>query len=259
MLRRYPLTALLLIATIVVNVVFVTVDLPGRLDRRALFAGLLLGEMGAFAIWAARGSGHRLARVSLLVIASCLIGLATGGSAMLDRYQWLAILVGYTFSVYLLAVFISFIRKTAVQRSGVIDSEPTWQVSLIELFGWTILVAIASFAARFMEFRFFRLDNHILEKAILLLILPTMLAANIRNDLRDLSRGWAFRIVLVVATTVTAYALHTHEPHFALPLILGQGGYLVLWYFVLGMDRIVDEARQHKERLIETNDSQGKG
>ncbi len=250
MLRRNPLTILLLIATIVVDIVFVTVRLPGGLDKRALFAGLLFGQMAACAIWAARGSsGHRLGRGSLLVIAACLIGLASGGSALLGRYQWLAILVGYTLTVYGATVLLAFAQKYTSQKSEDSPAEPTWQVSIIELFGWTILVAIASFAARSMEFGFIRLDNHIIEKVVLLLALPLTLATFIRKDLGDLSQGKAATIVLVVLTVVIAYLLRTRDPNIALPLIFGQGGYLVLWFLVLGMDRLVRQAQGTEEQV----------
>ena len=236
MLRRYPLTILLVIATLVVDLVLTTTRVVEPGSRRPLLAGLLFGQSAVLALWAAWGGGHRLGRVSVMVITVGLVSLATGGSALMGRFHWLAILGGYTVAVYLVALAFRVVGGYRSRKDAQTE-EPVWQVSLIELFGWTILVAIVSFAARSMDFSFVRPGTQLFEKTVAVLVLPMTLAAWIRKGLDDLANArWAW-VPFAGLMLLAMLLLKWRDPRGAELLMLSQGGYLFLWYFVAGLDR----------------------
>ena len=255
MLRRHPLTLMLLLTTLVVDVTLVNIHLPMNVGKRGLLAGLLFGQTAVLAMWAAWGGGHRLARVSTLVVITCLLSLYSGGRALLGTYQWLAILIGYALAVYVFAVVLSFwrhYRSTTPEHSA---NQPAWQVSLIELFGWTILVAIVSFVARSMEFDFARLDRYVIEKTLLALTVPFVFASQVRE--REFEIGPGKAILVFCLSPLVGFLLRIYEPLFATPLVLSQAGYLVLWFFVRGLDRKLQHETNADESQTEAEPQDG--
>ena len=268
MFRRHPLTNLLLIASILIDVA-ICVSLPEEvLGRpwlslrhpwahllRSSLSGLLLGQTAALAYWAVWGTGQRLARVSTMVVATCLIGLATGGYALLNRYQWMTVLFTYTVCIYAASTFMASTTRYLSKKKGPSEQQANWQISLIEMFGWTILVAIASFAGRSMDFRFLQSNDHVIAKIAAMLVLPLCLAGAIRSRLDSLTqsrRYWTCFTILLVSLVI---AFREIEPRIALPLILSQVGFLMSWFTVMGMDRLMREAKAIQQSL--TDELQG--
>ncbi len=247
MIRERPLSWLFCIASIVVDLAFLAMAGRYVISEHVILAGLLLGQTAILAIWAGTGGGHRLGRASVMVVATGLVALATGKHALGNWKQWLAVLFGYTLSVYVAAVLISIRRTLAAQRADAHTPASRWQVPLIELFGWTIIVAIVSFAARSMAFDFIRPGDHALEKIVAILATPILFAMCIKNDIRDLSRGLAFWIVLGILAA--AALLHWRE-RWGVLLIATQTCTMVFWYMVLGLDHVMCEARAIEEKKL---------
>lgn len=247
MIRRHPLTTLLLIATLVVDVTLMVVGGGRDVRLRTALAGLLLGQTGALALWAVWGSGHRLGRVSVLVVATCAIALATGGKAMLGTQQWLAILASYTLAVYLWSLMVAAGNAYTGRIKSQEDDGPSWQVSLIELFGWTILVAIVSFASRSMSFTFLRSDTYVPLKAALLLATPAMLAAGVRSSLDDFTPSKLYWFCFAGAAVSVVVVFNLVENIVGVPLILAQVGYLVIWFVVVVLDRSMRDTKTDDE------------
>ena len=118
---------------------------------------------------------------------------------------------------------------------------------LIEFFGWTIIVAIISFGARHMEFNFFRVGDHVIEKIITLLAFPILLAIFIKKDIRDLGTRNAF--LLVGGLIATATFLQLRE-RWGAALIIAQANYLIIWQIVLTLDHMMSEARATEEKRL---------
>ena len=236
MIRRHPLLILLLLATTVVDVTLIW-RIGWHFTARTVFSGLVLGQTGALALWAVWGQGHRLARVSTMVVATGLIALATGRTALLGPAQWLAILSVYTFIVYLGTLLLAAGQSYAERNREQESDRSAWQVSLIELFGWTILVAIASFAARSMDFVFLKTNTLIPLRVGLIVMAPLALAAGIRKGLTGLTSSKLYWLGFAALIPVGTIALRYYEPRTAVPLILGQTGYLLIWLLVLLLDR----------------------
>lgn len=258
MIRNHPLLLLFLVASVTVDVVLLKMGHPREFLNRALLSGLLFGQTAALAIWAVWGRGHRLARVSCMVVVTCVLAYATGGRTMLSNYQWLSVLCVYTLAVYLWSLLIAAGRAYTSKSDGVPSEGPSWQVSLIELFGWTILVAIASFAARSMEFTFLQTNSYIALKVFGLLAVPAFVASGVIKGLEGFTSSKWYWIVFVVALAPLGYLFRTLEPLTAVPMLLAQTGYLLTWLLVLRLDRAMrHRANDESQEAIPTNGESG--
>ena len=236
-MRKQPLLTLLLLATASADIALTYQSGVRDFTTLAMLLGLLLGQTGALALWTVWGRGLRLARLSTLVVGTCLLAFVAGPHTSLGRNQWLAILCIYTLIVYLGSLTIAAAGAYASRSSPENGRGPAWQVSLIELFGWMILVAIASFAARSMEFHFLRNNTYIALKVGAMVAVPLTLAGGIRNGLTDFTRSKYYWFFFAAILTTTIVALPRLEPRMGLGLILAQAGYLLTWVLVLQLDR----------------------
>ena len=241
MIRDRLLIWLFIIASVVVDFAFLTMARNGGSELLGVSSGLILGQTAALAIWAAVGQSHRLMRVSVLVVATGLLATMTGGYTLVREFEWLALLSGYTTLILVTTILINTLRERAD-----IEAKPRrLQVPLIEFFGWTIIVAIISFVACHMEFNFFRVGDHVIEKIITLLAFPILLAIFIKKDIRDLGARNAF--LLVGGWIAPAIFLQLRE-RWGAALIIAQANYLIIWQIVLTLDYLMSEARATEEK-----------
>ena len=140
---RRPLTCLFWIAALCGGVVGLR-DHP----QSDWFVALLFGQLYIVAAWAAVGGAHRLARGGVLVavpLVPAAIALWAGDSSD-EPQQTLAfamIVTGITFAAtWSLATILGVIGARRHEGIG-----PRWQISVTEILGWTIVAAIASWAA----------------------------------------------------------------------------------------------------------------
>ena len=143
-----PLVWLFVAASAVID--FVLWRTPeGIYSADGVLTGLVLGQVGVLAAWAALGKGHRLGRAGVLVAVTAGLALWTGSEAPSGRGVWLAVLAVYAGFVAGAGVVIDSVATRAERTSG--DGEG-FRLPLVELFGWTIVAAVVSFAARHMDF-----------------------------------------------------------------------------------------------------------
>ena len=144
MFRDRPLTWLFILASIAVDsVMFFS-------GPRAVFEGILVGQIAAVAIWAAIGQSHRLTRGSLLVVAVGVLAIVPYRSFDLYSHT-LTFMAAYALVIVVTSLFIVWLRNQVRIRFDGEREEAPLKIPLIEFFGWTIVVAIASLGARYMN------------------------------------------------------------------------------------------------------------
>ena len=246
MLSERPLIWLFILATITVDLVLMTVETTHG-AWSALKLGLVLGQLAALAIWTVRSRLHRLTRISCLVLTAGLLPY------LIDVYQgptstWMAFYSGYAFLIILVTIASDLMRYQLRDKSRSEDSVRRWQIPLIEFFGWTIVVAMISFAARHMDFTFLRQET--LQIVMALVAVPVLLSLCIRRDLRDLRAFSAMAIALV--TCIAAYCV-SDAAELGEYVILVQVAFLILWMALLGMDDMMFYAKSQRKPLQELN------
>jgi len=188
------------------------------------------------AFWSANGQTHRLARGAWLVaILGMLAYLAS--SIVVESFGEMLAFFSVHASILIFVAVLSNLTRWYVsdyRKSG--TSTGRWQIAIIELFGWTIIVAVASFGGRYMEFSFFRGNAIAIAMVIMtvMLAVPVAITLVVKNDLRDLNR---FTSLLLVAVFCGAgfFGAQLSEQFFW--GIVAQTFYLLLWFFVRGLDR----------------------
>lgn len=145
MFRGRPLHWLFLLASI-------AIDLAMYFGGKGLiFEGLIVGQVAALGIWAALGQAYRLTRGSLLVVGIAILALLPGYRSLYTYPRNLTFMGAYALAVVITSLLVAWLRKRVrVRFAGEAEQSPL-KVPLIEFFGWTIIVAVASFGARHMD------------------------------------------------------------------------------------------------------------
>ncbi len=142
MFRDRPLTWLFILATVVVDL---TMFFGGG---GAIFNGILVGQVAATAIWAAIGHSHRLTRGSLLVVTVGVLAILPVNGIYENVLTFMA---SYALVIVATSSVVVWLRNRILVRLNGDREKAPLKVPLIEFFGWTIVVAVASFGARYIE------------------------------------------------------------------------------------------------------------
>lgn len=159
MFRDRPLTWLFIVATVCLDLLWVAAFSDGdsrarsNLQEQSLigFAGLgsFLAQSTALAVGATFASGPKFIRASVVVVGNALIAFFSFRGMGSEAKAWLAFFILHASVSIAVAVFLRLIQFFRNRKRA----SDVWQTSLIELFGWTILVAILSFGFRFTDFQ----------------------------------------------------------------------------------------------------------
>ncbi|NOY30790.1 MAG: hypothetical protein GXP28_11670 [Planctomycetes bacterium] len=226
MFRDRPLTWLFVIATICVDL---TQIIDGSVEAAPLwFRGFELGQIAVLAIWAVRGRIHRLLRASCLVLVTSFLGCFSYATPLV-----MGLFSIYAFAIYVVTLVVYVYRGRRDQEEKSAAKKP-FQVPLIEFFGLTIVVAIAAYFVRVVDFVGVWKLVSFWEWTIMLAI-PCSFVASTRNDLRDIGRGRA--CVIVVVAIAAGWSVSDK-----LFMIVVQMAYIVAWMVVLGLDNVISEA-----------------
>ena len=233
-----PLIQLFLMATLALDLVFsIANEVSDFVSIMKL--GLILGQLAALAIWAIRGHMHRLARISCLVVA---VGLLT---SMIDidpspKSIWVTFHAVYALLVVMGTGLCDYVGHRIGDDNQDGPSARRWQVSLIECFGWTIVVAMISYGVRDMNFGFFHLNNVVLLAA--LLAVPICVPLFFQRNVCEMK---PMRVVVwVLISIVAAIVVGNRAPvEFGSFVVLFQLVYLVLWIAV----QYMDNTQQHPQ------------
>lgn len=151
-----PLTLLFLLATACLDAL-VAVKGFERVGSQALTSGILIGQMFATGCWLVGGRMHRLIRGAVLVIVAALlttiICLAMGAPNNRFEHEWGRVVAVVT--AFLAAAAASTALCLYLNRRFVGNRRPSFDVfryPLAEMFGWMIVIAVASCAMRLARF-----------------------------------------------------------------------------------------------------------
>lgn len=149
MFRERPLTWLFVVATICVDLVLFAGDWS-NLKVAVWNIGLLLGQSAALGIWAAVSERHRLERGALFVVGQIALTLIACFSRNDPELTKWGTIIG-TNSIYGIATLTIALLLRIILQISLKSSTPV-RFSLIELFGWTLVVSIASAVMRQASF-----------------------------------------------------------------------------------------------------------
>jgi hypothetical protein len=153
-LRIGPLTGLLLLATLSVDIALLAIDSEGV---ESIYAILIIGQCIVLGGWLAVGSAHRLLKASLFLLAvtgiASLITLKFYEPPHYTADKAFPSALGASLCLACSAALIGLLSEsilTAVERRCALDDDsPRFQFPVVELFGWTIVIALASIILRF--------------------------------------------------------------------------------------------------------------
>ena len=152
MLREHPITTLLIVATVAGDLAAANAVDTLVADSGLVFLGLILGQAGCAAIWAATGETHRLARAGWFLL---ILGLLALVGARGDWGQWqnaIAVLGPYALIVIALIGCCRAAMLWHDRAQAASASVARWRFPVAELFGWTIIVALVCLITRNLEF-----------------------------------------------------------------------------------------------------------
>ena len=241
-----PLTTLLIVASVVLDAVLVVKARYPR-EYSGLLSGLILGQIGALAIWAAASEAHRLSRGAMLVVVTAAAAVLTGRQVANNVNNWLGLLAGYAFSVWLSVTLLEVVRPRWASRDPRDDDSQRWRIPLIEVFGWTIVVALISFGARHMEFKFLQRggDVYVTMVAILLFPVVSSLLFSAEFHWRELLKGALFITAAHAVATLIVY--QRGRGPLLVSVMWTQAAYLAAWNLVRGIENRLPAASSSVE------------
>ena len=231
MFRERILIWLFITASVVVDIALFAAAISSREPSRlnALLAGLAYGQVGALAIWTVTGRMHRLARGACLIVATVPLTLLSIGSETRFFQQNLTLNATYAVIVMAAVAIVAVVRRVAKSKW---QQQETLQAPLIELFGWTIVVAIASFGARFMDFQIVERGLRKFPVTLTLLAIPLIAEILYRPMFRP-RHLWKWLVFVAAAYAMGCYLV---ERRFAPLVFATQAIYLAAWMVVRSLE-----------------------
>jgi hypothetical protein len=224
MLRERPLTWLFILATVVVDLALSV----GR--QRPVFSGILMGQVAAIAIWAVVGQSHRLTRGSLLVVA---VGVLAILPEHLSVYSsTLTLMAAYALVWVATTLVVVWLRNQVRNRFEGNREKAPLRVPLIEFFGWTIVVAIASFGARYMNFDVWRAVPQDSTFYTLVYAIPPIALILFDSRFRSLH---LVKAVLFIGGVFLTVSVLLSEIHFGV-IVTISAVYLTAWLLVRSIE-----------------------
>lgn len=231
MLRDRLLTWLFITASVVLDLALLAAAITSRDPYRfqALLEGLAFGQIGALAIWTVTGRVHRLARGACLILATGPLTLISIHGETRFFQPSLALMATYAVIVMMAVASITIVRRIAESKR---QQQEALQAPLIELFGWTIVVAIASFGSRFMDFQI--LERGLTKLPITLTLLAIPVIAEILRRPKFRPRHLLKWLVFVGAAYAAGYYLA--DRRFSPIVFATQAACLAAWMVVRSLE-----------------------
>lgn len=246
--RNYPLTWLFIIATVCVDAAVLLTSAAGsvlRDDTGMRFYAwnyVLPAQFSCLAVWAVYGTSQRLVKATWVTLACGLLLALTWYTVepafrvetiSFNFIQFFAVLIG-----------VGLLRVAGVGKQLTKTDEP-FQISLVEIFGWTMIVALWAFGLRFAGVNFL-IDAYwwvwIVTAAVAPLAVTPILFANVSLGSRP------FALLAVYLFALIAYAIGKRFmegplPLWALSMAVTQITYISAWWAVVRTDEVMQERR----------------
>jgi len=241
---------LFIAATVAVDLVAHTVA-ESVILTEVLLVGFVLGQVGALAIWAGNRGIHRLARAAWLVIITGILAWVIDPSERDPPSEWLALLSGYALIAWAMNLLIKFAYRQMNRASPEWSSEQRWQIPLIEIFGWTVVVAVASFGARHMTFGIFDADPTTALAIAAFCLVPLGVSLLFHGTRASWYRHIAKALCWIGVSWLIGAAIV--PPLSGLETILSiQAAYLVAWMIVVSPSGPISDQAQSDELVEES-------
>ena len=202
--------------------------------RGPVFEGVVVGQVATIAVWAATGQSYRLTRGSLLVVGVGVLALLSGARSPKVYSRTLTLMAAYVLVVVVTTLAIVWLRSRLRSRFGNDPSKTPLQVPLIEFFGWTIVVAIISFGARYMDVQFLERVQHLFPVYLLTYAIVPLALILFESKFRFLQLISAALFLAVV------YWMGTHffgrGPWYGLKVV-STAGYLTAWLLMRNIEQ----------------------
>ncbi len=242
MFRARPLTWLFVIATGCVDLAMILPPLhsPNVVNGdlpRLIFMWGVPAQLSLVAAWSAIGNGHRLARGAILTLGVFLAALLTAQFS----YSWRDLLSFYMVHIVLVCG-IALLMNSAGWLPGLspLTKQPKqkFQFPVVEMFGWTCIVAIWSFAGRHA-----RIDDDFYGLFFANSVTIPLFVIALLGRLS----GWWFRVFLLLLAygaaifmaRLTAGRFDSDVGFVLLGMNLTQVTYLALWCVVRRLDDVM--------------------
>jgi hypothetical protein len=242
MFRNYPLTCLFILATICVDLVVALTSVqnsvlaPESGLRFKVWNFGIPAQVSTLALWAIYGTTHRLTKATVVTFAGGILLLVTAivlgqphfnESISFNFIQILFVLAGGTIFWLL-----------GIGKSGR-NAETSFRFSLVEMFGWSMIVALWAFALRSMNAGLL-VDRYFVLWIVTASVTPILL---IPVHFSKFSMAWrcgalgaVFGIVLAAYGIADRYVSDNPIALWALSMSITQIIYITAWRIVWRMD-----------------------
>lgn len=247
--RNYPLTWLFIIATVCVDVAVLFTTDWGSVSsadtglRFYVWNYAIPAQFSCLAVWAIYGKTQRLAKAAWITLA-CGLLLALTWYTVEPMFRVETISFNFIqFFVVLAGVGLQ--RAGGIGKHSPTEANELVRFSLVEIFGWTMIVALWAFALRFAGVNFI-VDAYwwvwLVAAALAPLLVAPILFANLSLGARP------FALLTLYLTTLIAYAIGRRFmdgplPLWALSMALTQITYISAWWAVVRTDEVMQERR----------------
>lgn len=255
MLRRYPITTLFIIATICVDVALVvTANRQDLLNSDSgwpffLWNFLIPSQISVLALWSVFGKTHRLTKAAAVTLAGGILILAHG--LLFESQLFNEATVFNLFQIIIIVVGALVVRLCGI-GSFTSENDKGFQFSLVEMFGWSMIVALWAFAFR-SALANFPVDGYTAIWMVAATLPPLLVAPVLFGKLSAVAR-----LVSVMAVYLVMFLVYWIVDQ-RLP-----GEQIVLWGFGMAVTQIsyisacwavmrMDEAMQERQAISEAS------
>ncbi len=261
MFRNYPLTTLFVVATICVDLALLVtaeryadeIDLSAGL-RFYLFSFGIPSQLSVLALWAVFGKFRPLTKAAWVTLAGGAILLMHWillAEMLLDEHVFFNLL-----QVILILAGALFFRIIGLGKPDK-SADQTFQFSLVEMFGWTMIVAFWAFAFRASAGRLL-IDRYfviwLVAATVAPLIIAPVLFSNLSATLRLIGLVGAYLATFLINSITRSFFYDDQIITWSLMMAIAQITYITAWWAVVRMDEVVQERRVIAQPLPPSQD-----
>jgi hypothetical protein len=255
MLRKYPLTTLFILATICVDVALVASS--SRQDLLNSDSGwpfylwnfLIPSQISVLALWSVFGKTHRLTKAATVTLAGGVITLVHW--LLFEERLFNEATVFNLFQIIVVVIGALGFRLCGVGQSDS-ETDSGFQFSLVEMFGWSMIVALWAFAFR-SALANFPVDGYTVIWMVAATVAPLLIAPVLFGRLSTTAR-----LVGLISAYLSAFMIYRLVEQ-QLP-----GEQIVLWAFGMAVTQItyisawwavtrMDEAMQERQAVSDAS------
>jgi hypothetical protein len=248
MFHNYPLTWLFIIATLCVDAAVLFTSSWGSVlvedagPRFYLYNFGLPAQISTLAIWAVMGRGQVLVRATCVTFAFASLLLLTW---VVEAPDWSSDHTICNFiQFFTVLCFTALLRWCGINKRVGAASRGPIQFSLIEMFGWMMIVALWAFALRFTSAEIF--DVYLVVWIVVASLSSVLLVPIMYTPLSTVPRLlWLTGLYLfaLLAYAVGRRYMEGPMPLWALSMAIMQITYISAWWSVMRMDEVMQERR----------------